>query len=831
MASELYSPLSSASSTRLLALWPHDPDGDDDTMSEGVDANELQGMLIEVDIAVAPGYFEVVSYTWGEEAATKTICINGQAINIRENLHACLTRLRYRYTPRMLWVDALSISQTNLDEKSQQVAMIGLIFATAKRVLAWLGDRTDNSQVLFRRWRTEQVITAMEHNFGVPDSDEDSLPVRKPTSHEEIDRLADIWIAFLKRPYWSRTWIVQEVVLGKQVTLYCGPDKADWRKFFAARFWIFNRHSSFDGIELKGPKCTLAPEKADMLMDLLEPVHDFRALRMQYQTPNIGHHGNLSHFEKRGFVYGGGLVYNLLQLFCNRKCFDRRDRVYALLWLIDTAKGNFLVHATGVSEHEPQVDTYRIKPDYKIEMEELFLKVYAATYTVVRVSIVKGSYGSMSQGAASLQSGGSLVPFIVQLIKNLEISYLELGKVMDLLKKAGIERESEEEFVAPLLLAIRSFIGKESLIVEDKMGDWALDDIEERQFLSLRFAVMEKGLDELAIDGLPADGLDDEAASIYWKVFALLTGFFKEAENGDFGFENYGLEIASYEGFEKVVQLLIGNGARVNEQSGLFGDPLQAAAWAGHEKVVRKLLDNNADVNAEGGPYGNALQAASTGSHSTVVALLLQHGANVNASGGEFTTSLIAALGQGSPDIVRNLLQSGADPLHSALSLIKRLQADDQDPQHVYNLQALSELNQAHFYALGRCLIFLDMEKDVLFCSEQHSACCSVCQSTIIGSCYVCRSCGIVDVCLICEQEHKKDEVFPDCRGHDSMEVKHPRSSDVLDAINCSLGDEILEWLEDLTQRLKARTSLEELGEMAAQLDLDYVDMRKETES
>ena len=70
------------------------------------------------------------------------------------------------------------------------------------------------------------------------------------------------------------------------------------------------------------------------------------------------------------------------------------------------------------------------------------------------------------------------------------------------------------------------------------------------------------------------------------------------------------LYLAAENGHEKVVELLLGNGADVNAQGGDFGNALQAASYGGHEKVVELLLGKGADVNAQRGNYGNALQAA-----------------------------------------------------------------------------------------------------------------------------------------------------------------------------------------------------------------------------
>ena len=58
------------------------------------------------------------------------------AFHIRPNLAGCLRHLRLPESDRRLWVDALSISQTNIEEMNQQVGNIGRIFRGASRVLA-----------------------------------------------------------------------------------------------------------------------------------------------------------------------------------------------------------------------------------------------------------------------------------------------------------------------------------------------------------------------------------------------------------------------------------------------------------------------------------------------------------------------------------------------------------------------------------------------------------------------------------------------------------------------------------------------------------------------
>lgn len=90
-----------------------------------------------VHLASAPPY-EALSYTWGEEAASVRILLNGEEFMVRPNLAYALAALRIS-EPCVLWVDALCINQQDTTERNHQVGMMGGIFRRAERVLVWLG--------------------------------------------------------------------------------------------------------------------------------------------------------------------------------------------------------------------------------------------------------------------------------------------------------------------------------------------------------------------------------------------------------------------------------------------------------------------------------------------------------------------------------------------------------------------------------------------------------------------------------------------------------------------------------------------------------------------
>ncbi|KAF2831184.1 HET-domain-containing protein [Ophiobolus disseminans] len=123
--------------------------------------------------------FEALSYTWGHPEPQKVISLNDCDFEAQENLEAALRRLRRTNDIRTLWIDALCINQRDRAEKSVQVSRMGEIYERAQQVVVWLGEPGDD-----------------EIWMG------------------EVSRLLD-------RPYFSRCWIQQEVVLANKITVVC----------------------------------------------------------------------------------------------------------------------------------------------------------------------------------------------------------------------------------------------------------------------------------------------------------------------------------------------------------------------------------------------------------------------------------------------------------------------------------------------------------------------------------------------------------------------------------------------------------------------------------
>jgi hypothetical protein len=58
---------------------------------------------------------------------------------VTSNLKSALQSLRHSDSVRVLWVDAVSINQANIEERANQVRQMGRIYTQARGVIAWLG--------------------------------------------------------------------------------------------------------------------------------------------------------------------------------------------------------------------------------------------------------------------------------------------------------------------------------------------------------------------------------------------------------------------------------------------------------------------------------------------------------------------------------------------------------------------------------------------------------------------------------------------------------------------------------------------------------------------
>ncbi|KPI45460.1 uncharacterized protein AB675_560 [Cyphellophora attinorum] len=174
--------------------------------------------------------YEALSYVWGEDDTNSSAIIhcNGRPKSIGSNLAAALKHLRYSDRARILWADALSINQSDSEEKSLQVAQMGQIYAAAERVVVWLGmDSEEEAAECFGLIQsTTRTLDLMVNQHG---SIEDVPPL--PTKNAPIASGTDSWTPvskLMQNPYFERTWTLSETGLAKTAIIQWGLATMPW---------------------------------------------------------------------------------------------------------------------------------------------------------------------------------------------------------------------------------------------------------------------------------------------------------------------------------------------------------------------------------------------------------------------------------------------------------------------------------------------------------------------------------------------------------------------------------------------------------------------------
>lgn len=129
-----YHPINAGTEIRLLDL---NPDGGGDV------SVPIQCSLNTAARNPRGRAYHAISYTWGETTLNHHLICDGATLAVTANCHQVLLDVRKnlhtRSAVRPLWIDAVCIDQSNVAERSGQVAVMGQIFRDAALTYVWLG--------------------------------------------------------------------------------------------------------------------------------------------------------------------------------------------------------------------------------------------------------------------------------------------------------------------------------------------------------------------------------------------------------------------------------------------------------------------------------------------------------------------------------------------------------------------------------------------------------------------------------------------------------------------------------------------------------------------
>lgn len=248
----------------------------------------LQGTVRVVDLEESTVPYVALSYTWGQPNFSENLLLDENGIlSITPNLAAALRRFRYSSALRWIWVDAICINQLDDAEKTIQIPLMGDIYRGASRVMVWLGDRAQDIDLLYQ---TKRLVGRM-------------------TDPREDDDFADMLVTSLSQlsrlPWFSRRWIIQELVFNPSAVLCCGQTELPWINLVPAfQVIVDKKRTDLQNIRLLW----------DVWGDISMPL----GMRNE-RTDHMG-------LEKRG-------IASLMHSCSAFECTDGHDRIAALVGL------------------------------------------------------------------------------------------------------------------------------------------------------------------------------------------------------------------------------------------------------------------------------------------------------------------------------------------------------------------------------------------------------------------------------------------------------------------------------------------------------------------
>ncbi|KAF6783585.1 het domain-containing protein, partial [Colletotrichum musicola] len=263
----------------------------------------IECRLETVDLSANPN-FEALSYVWGDPSTRVDITVNKQVLNVTASLGTALRHLRHGTDPRALWVDAVCIDQTNLDERNHQVKRMRYIYQHSSHTVVWLGEgdeETDAAMALLRK--IDQQDDPYPFRYISQDLARDDLLAAKPG----FDKIA-------RRPWWTRMWTFQEFFVARSIKVLCGDAAVRWKAFDVLLPWIGALNMSHGQV-------------------LPQSLSQFTEIR---NARNVWH----SRIRDSGTL----LLSTLLKMTGDRGAGEPRDHVFAVLGLV--AEG----------AHEVQID-------------------------------------------------------------------------------------------------------------------------------------------------------------------------------------------------------------------------------------------------------------------------------------------------------------------------------------------------------------------------------------------------------------------------------------------------------------------------------------------
>lgn len=293
--------------------------------------------LISYELSRAPEY-TAISYTWGSKELSHSLYLSDSSELL---VPATVAQLLEDLSPGVgngslhLWIDFICINQSDNYEKDHQIPLMRQIYTNAAEVVCYLG-RAEDAKVAFD-------FLPVVYNFFLQSSaaaragvDPTLLNAFKeannpfttnPTASAAFQRL-------LANRYWTRAWIIQEIISSKKVRLRYGDSFVDW-DVLGTVIEVFWAYANGNELLLE----SIGPDVAGDVILSMNCVDNLRTIKrlLDKGTPIP--------------------IQDVVLYSCHSNATEGRDKVLAILGLSDDA------------------DHPELQPDHTLSIQEVYTRV------------------------------------------------------------------------------------------------------------------------------------------------------------------------------------------------------------------------------------------------------------------------------------------------------------------------------------------------------------------------------------------------------------------------------------------------------------------------
>ena len=277
-----------------------------------------------VDVA---GRYDAVSYVWRPDNVskdTRLIYVDQKQFNVHENLYQFLRHLRSKHKSHCLWIDAICINQNSTEEKNHQVQQMARIYKRCHETIVWLGSGNRYVDALSQWYPlNDRVGTFLSRSSWREEAGQDNLYLdmllqqpgfvgtstylsrirQGPLGSSTYFVLKKGLESILDNPYWSRLWIVQEIIISRSIRVQVS------QAVFTFNDFVF--------------LCADAAEALDSATSGKTTTTFYKKVLFSKMNTLCRERSQKNHQQ----------FHDLIREYGSHNCHDDRDRVFGLLGL------------------------------------------------------------------------------------------------------------------------------------------------------------------------------------------------------------------------------------------------------------------------------------------------------------------------------------------------------------------------------------------------------------------------------------------------------------------------------------------------------------------